>query len=408
MGNQSSVEMNDYQKQRLHNLKMHQPQQRQQIPQRPPQQRMLPRQRSGPELPPNRTVSVTSRQEPLSYTNVNRRIDRFEQDTSMRREQFEKEQQEIRTFFDKKEKERKKKFEEDLSSFEDEYDPYKVLNISNDASLDNIKKAYRKLSLVAHPDKGGDPDVFRILTQAYCYLVKKHQKTNYRTRTVEDFEQEKEEFLDSQRGMRNMHMEESNFKIDKFNNVFDEYKLSDINDDGYGDMMNKDDRKHEPERYNIEKNKVFGEKFNKNIFNDVFNELKTKETGSQLVEYKEPEAIVSGRLTYQELGQGKIDDFGNKNISSNMGYTDYKQAHTSGSKLINPNHVKIKKYKNVDEMKADRSNISHKMSDADKRKYALKKQKEEEEEEERIRRLEYNDTMTERQFNKLNRLFIGN
>ena len=34
-----------------------------------------------------------------------------------------------------------------------------------------------------------------------------------------------------------------------------------------------------------------------------------------------------------------------------MGYTDYKQAHTSGSKLIDPNHVQFKKYKNVDEYK---------------------------------------------------------
>ena len=59
-------------------------------------------------------------------------------------------------------------------------------------------------------------------------------------------------------------------------------------------------------------------------------------------------------------------------------------------------------------MKAERSNVSHKMSDADKRKYALKKQREEEDEEERQRRLEYNDTVTEKQFNKLNRLFIGN
>ena len=91
-----------------------------------------------------------------------------------------------------------------------------------------------------------------------------------------------------------------------------------------------------------------------------------------------------------------------------MGYTDYKQAHTSGSKLIDPNHVQFKKYKNVDEYKQARSKISHKMSEADKRKYAMRKKREEEEEEERLKRLEYSDAMAEKQFSKLNRMFIGN
>ena len=413
MGNQSSVDMTDYQRQGLNKIKGNQPRnnlpKRQQNIQLPPNMQQQ-RRRTGPELPPinQRSVSVSRNQEPLTYNNVNRRIDRFEQDASIRREQFEKEQQEIRNFFDKKEEERKRNFERELSSFEDEYDPYQVLNISNNANIDTIKKSYRKLSLIAHPDKGGDPDVFRILTQAYCYLMKKHQKNVYRERTIEDFQQEKEEFMDSQRGMRNTQMEETDFKLDKFNNVFEEHRLSDINDDGYGDMMNKEDRQHEPMKYDIEKNKVFGEKFNKKVFNDVFTELKKKENSGEIVVYREPEAVVSGKLTYQELGQGKINDFGNKNITSNMGYTDYKQAHTSGSKLIDPNHVQFKKYKNVDEYKQARSKISHKMSEADKRKYALRKKREEEEEEERLKRLEYSDAIAEKQFNKLNRLFIGN
>ena len=413
MGNQSSIDMSDYQREGLNKIKGNIPKnnqiRRQQNVQLPPQVQ-VPRRRTGPELPPqnHRTVSVPKNNERLTYNNVNRRIDRFEQDASMRREQFEKEQQEIKNFFEKKENERKQQFESELNSFEDEYDPYKVLNISNNASVDSIKKSYRKLSLIAHPDKGGDPDVFRILTQAYCYLMKKHQKNVYRERTVEDFQQEKEEFMDAQRGMRNTQIEETDFKLEKFNNVFEEHRLSDINDDGYGDMMNKEDRQFEPMKYDIEKNKVFGDKFNKKVFNNVFNEVKKKEIGDEIVVYREPEAIISGKLTYQELGQGKINDFGNKNVSSNMGYTDYKQAHTTGSKLIDPNHVQFKKYKSVDEYKQARSKISHKMSEADKRKYAMRKKREEEEEEERLKRLEYSDAMAEKQFNKLNRMFIGN
>jgi molecular chaperone DnaJ len=50
-------------------------------------------------------------------------------------------------------------------------DPYKVLNISRDASDDEIKKAYRKLALEHHPDKGGDENRFKQINEAYSILT---------------------------------------------------------------------------------------------------------------------------------------------------------------------------------------------------------------------------------------------
>ncbi len=49
--------------------------------------------------------------------------------------------------------------------------PYTILGISKDATNDEIKKAYRKLMLIHHPDKGGDPDTCRKVMAAYQYLV---------------------------------------------------------------------------------------------------------------------------------------------------------------------------------------------------------------------------------------------
>ena len=57
-------------------------------------------------------------------------------------------------------------------------DPYKILGVSNDADQDAIKKAYRKLQMQHHPDKGGDPEMSKKINDAYSVLgdVEKRQQ----------------------------------------------------------------------------------------------------------------------------------------------------------------------------------------------------------------------------------------
>ena len=58
-------------------------------------------------------------------------------------------------------------------------DYYSILGISKDSSENEIKKAYRTKSLIHHPDKGGNEEDFKLLTEAYSVLSDKTLRDQY-------------------------------------------------------------------------------------------------------------------------------------------------------------------------------------------------------------------------------------
>ena len=61
-------------------------------------------------------------------------------------------------------------------------DPYSILGVSRDASDEDIKKAYRKLSRKYHPDaninnpnKAQAEEMFKTVQQAYNQIMKERQ-----------------------------------------------------------------------------------------------------------------------------------------------------------------------------------------------------------------------------------------
>jgi len=56
---------------------------------------------------------------------------------------------------------------------------YKLLEVDKNASEPEIKKAYRKLAVKHHPDKGGDPEMFKEITRAYEVLSDADKRAKY-------------------------------------------------------------------------------------------------------------------------------------------------------------------------------------------------------------------------------------
>ena len=56
---------------------------------------------------------------------------------------------------------------------------FDILGVSPDATLEEVKRAYKKLASKSHPDKGGDPEQFKKILKAYTEIVANHTTAVY-------------------------------------------------------------------------------------------------------------------------------------------------------------------------------------------------------------------------------------
>ena len=60
-------------------------------------------------------------------------------------------------------------------------DPYQILKVHSSAKLEDIKKAYRELVKIHHPDKGGDAKLILEINAAWEILKKQHKDLHLST-----------------------------------------------------------------------------------------------------------------------------------------------------------------------------------------------------------------------------------
>ena len=363
-------------------------------------------------LPPQRSMGVVmpypESSEKLNLSNVNDRVKKFESEEKNREKVFLDDIEDKKKNFYNNQKDRYNYFKKELNNFEDKYNPFKILNIDYDSTESEIKKAYRRLSKEHHPDRGGDAKLFNLITQSYIYLLQKI-KDNKGIKSHNELQQEAQTFFESQDKERELHKEiknrttmqvdKNNFNNNKFNQIFEENRLGTVYDKGYGGDWNED----EEEKNNV----VFNDKFSIDVFNAEFNKSKSKRSknkSKQIVLIDEPEAQVSTGLNFEELGLNDIDNF-SSSFNENMNFTDYKSAYTKSNLEYNEK-FKRKDYKNLDDIKNERSNISYEMNEKDIKKSKERERRQEEIERNRLKNLMAYDRLTEKHSNDINSLFI--
>jgi len=213
--------------------------------------------------------------------------------------------------------------------------PYHLFGLNIDSTLLDLKKSYYELSLICHPDRGGDKQQMITVHNSYLYLKKQLSNHNHQdlSETYQDLEQQFQEFcLQQTKELPDFYTiyDENNDFINKFNTQFEkrqqhlEQEQSDPFQSGYSTLMEPSDNQIN----NIPEYPL----------SDCDQHLKNQ-FKQQIIEYQEPKTLPDNYGNYFNFNVSKIDDFSHQSDTLEM--TDYLKAHS------NPLDLSDIKYKQI-------------------------------------------------------------
>ena len=302
----------------------------------------------------------------------------------------------------------------------DNFNPYEIIGVSKRFTLEELKYNYKKVAKRVHPDRGGNEKLFKLVTLAYKQLLEIH-KLKQINKEFNELKSDFQEFTtnqdNQQRRHRDLHrnsdrsskkslrsrqnQQDSNGNFgDMFNKVYEENKIEDVYDRGYGDLMTESDAN----RPDIDIKKTVNSMKN---FNQAFDSAPVSKHNKKIIKYRDPIALPTSlkTLQYTEIGVDRINDFSRE--TSNLSCVDYKRAHST-SKLIDKNYVRQRTgYNDIGGLEAERANIDYNMSEEDLRKQAYFKKKAQLKELKRLERIQQMDMMHQESFNRVNELMVN-
>lgn len=282
-------------------------------------------------------------------------------------------------------------------------DPYKILNVDKNCNIDQLRRAFKKVACKVHPDKGGNEEMFNIVVESYKAIFKSLKGSENK-----DFHELKKNSKESFPEFQKKHVsfsfsadtQKEHFK-DKFNRVFEENRVHfPAVDDGYGHIMEKTSSIRED--ISIEKTVKKSSDFNSN-FDDQ------EPMNKELVKYKEPVALIaSKKLTYDELGTERVDDYSSdSNKRNTLAYCDYLKAHTTNKLVDKKTVAKREDYNTFDDIKTSRKNQSFEITEEDKKNIEESLEKEKKRELRRRLVMKEHDKLISAQFDRVNKQMLN-
>lgn len=204
-----------------------------------------------------------------------------------------------------------------------------ILGIEESASLseDLLKKSYKRAAIKSHPDKGGSEKEFEAVTRAYAYLVEVVKRVSGGSGagaaagpipSMDTVQTQRRETAYQHEAPQTL--DPKNLNMGMFNKVFEETRMPEPDEDGYGDWLKDEAGGAGP------KNK-FGGKFNRDVFNKVFEEDARSNSKSQaIMTYHDPQEIIP--VAGVELGRDRPSDYTAPFNADGLQYTDLKNAYT--------------------------------------------------------------------------------
>jgi curved DNA-binding protein CbpA len=208
-----------------------------------------------------------------------------------------------------------------------------VLGLEEEVALteEELKKAYKKTAMKAHPDKGGSEQHFEAVTRAYAYLteiLKRIQGGRSTLKKVEEpnlLKTERTTEAAAWKQAEPIRLNPDKLDMNAFNKMFEQTHIPDPDGDGYGDWLKN-------EGGGSSEAPKFSGKFNRDVFNSMFEQEASKQRDARKTNsLAGPQALIFNPSYGVEIGREKGDFTTAANADMGLQYTDLKAAYTTES-----------------------------------------------------------------------------
>jgi curved DNA-binding protein CbpA len=206
-----------------------------------------------------------------------------------------------------------------------------VLNIQEEVALtdESLKTAYKKMAKISHPDRGGSSEYFEAVTRAYAYLTeilsvmqrgKKKAEAPIHTGAADHLRGTREEEAKQWEHAEPIRLNAKNLDMNAFNKLFEESHMPDPDADGYGDWLKSTDGGSAGPK--------FSEKFNRDVFNRMFDEETRKAKPSNQLVHPGEMALTLNANSGTDLLGTRPDTY-TAAPNSRFQFTDLRGAYTT-------------------------------------------------------------------------------